>query len=75
MWKDWRNTIFTYITNLVFNGIDIYYESIDLMKGLDDDDWKEVGIYSSKIFSDIFFKSPLMVHWHYKNSEIITREV
>ena len=27
IWKDWTHTLYTYSTNLLFNAIDIFYES------------------------------------------------
>lgn len=47
------------------------YEFITLWYAWVDREWVEIGTYTAKIVSDIFFKAPFDETWSYNNSDVI----
>ena len=65
------DSIIAYILNILFNGIDIYYEGVTMVASVNDSDWTLFGESWAKIFSDLFIKNPFMTSWTMYNSEVI----
>lgn len=55
--------------NIFFNLIDLAYELLFLMKGLEDKNWQMIGENLAKMTSDVFIKSTVSESWDYKNSD------
>ena len=47
------------------------YEFLTLYYAWEDREWTEIGTYSAKIASDIFFKAPFAESWGYNNSDVL----
>jgi hypothetical protein len=69
--RNWNKYAVTVFWNVFVNLVDIVYESITLYYAFVEREWTEIGTYTAKIISDIFFKSPLRETWTYSNSDVI----
>lgn len=72
--SNWGNLVVSISKNIVFNWVDIMYESIILFDVIEKRVWTLSGEYMAKILSDIVFKSPIINSWNYKNSDVLNSE-
>jgi hypothetical protein len=71
LFKDWKKSAIALGTNLLFNMADIYTESVNLVQGVRDSRWDDVGRNLAKLLTDIVVKNPLDESWNFLNSESI----
>lgn len=71
----WGSQIVKIFWNVFFNWPDIYYEFRAFENEFEKRNWTMLGTSLAKMFTDIFFKSPIDEEtWNYKNSDVVTDE-
>lgn len=71
----WGSLVVKIFWNIFFNWPDIYYEFRAFENEFEKRNWTMLGTSLAKMFTDIFFKSPIDEEtWNYKNSDVVTDE-
>lgn len=71
---EWGSSGVNIFWNLFFNAIDLAYEYLFLVKGLEERQWQTIGENIGKMISDVFIKSPISESWDYKNSDEFSQD-